>query len=150
MEGVSARMYTKVKGYWRRRGYERINGSDRRRGRAVELGGGSGRPRRRFWGIKIKPKLKFLKRASPKKFLVWLRDAYVKMMLRVANYPAVSTGFGGVAGAEAIRAFDRRELKEYDEKVIIEIYKSLVAAQGLVPRDPAKLGFGPKLTAIVE
>lgn len=148
MESVSARVSSKVRWYWKRRGYERINGSGRRRQTQVELGGTA--PRRRFWRIKIKPKLKFLKKASPKKFLVWLRDAYVKMMLRMADYSAVGTGYGGLFGADAISPFGRGQLKEYDEKMIIEIYKSLAAEQGLVPRDPASLGFRPKLTAIVE
>ena len=149
MEGVSTTMYTKMKGYWRRRGYERINGSGWiRRNQPVQLGSGgstSRRRRRRFsLRIKIKPKLKILKMSSPKKFFVWLRDAYVKMMLGFANSRAIGTsGFGDAFGA--------RPVKEYDEKMIIEIYKSLVVAQGqLVPRDAARFGSISELTAISE
>ncbi|KAJ6680119.1 hypothetical protein OIU79_019766 [Salix purpurea] len=150
MEGVSATMYTKMKGYWRRRGYERINGSGWiRRNQPVELGSGGStsrrRRRRRFsLRIKIKPKLKILKMSSPKKFFVWLRDAYVKMMLGLANSRAIGTsGFGDSFGA--------RPVKEYDEKMIIQIYKSLVVAQGqLVPRDAARFGSMSELTAISE
>ncbi|CAK7348367.1 unnamed protein product [Dovyalis caffra] len=155
MEGVSARMYTKMKGYWRRRGYERINGSGRsRRNRPVELGSGSTSSRRRrfSWRIKIKPKLKILKMSSPKKFFVWLRDAYVKLMLGFASSRAIGTsGYGDTFGA-----LGARPIKEYDEKMIIEIYKSLVIAQGqlaqgqLVPPDAARFGPMSKLTAIVE
>ncbi|KAJ6754155.1 hypothetical protein OIU79_026897 [Salix purpurea] len=93
MEGVSARMYRKVKGYWSRRGYERINGSGRiQSNRPVELGSGTttSRRRRRFtWRIKVKPELKILKMSSPKKLFVWRRDAYLKMKLRFANSRAI-------------------------------------------------------------
>jgi len=151
MKGVSARIYTKMKEYWSRRGYERINGSGRtRRSWPVELGSVSttSRRRRRFaWRIKVKPKLKALKMSSPKRFFVWLRDAYVKMMLGIAKSRAISTGGYG----DGIGAFGARPIKEYDEKMIIEIYKSLVMAQGqLVPRDAPTLGSMPKLTAIAE
>ncbi|KAJ6955932.1 hypothetical protein NC652_007128 [Populus alba x Populus x berolinensis] len=152
MEGVSARIYTKMKEYWSRRGYERINGSGRtRRSWPVELSSVSTtsrrrrRRRRRFaWRMKVKPKLKALKMSSPKRCFVWLRDAYVKMMLGFANSRAVGTaGYGDGFGA--------RPIKEYDEKMINEIYKSLVMAEGqLVPRDAPTLGFMPKLTAIAE
>ncbi|KAG6749829.1 hypothetical protein POTOM_046899 [Populus tomentosa] len=135
MEGISASMYTKMKGYLSRRGYERINGSGRiRRKRPVELGSGSSTSRGRGFSlrIKIKPKLKILKMSSPRKFFVWLRDAYVKMMLGLANSRAIGTsGYGDAFGA-------RRPVKEYDEKMIVQIYKSLVMTQGqLVPRDAA-------------
>ena len=147
MEGVSARMYRKMKGYWSRSGYERINGSGRiRRNRPAELGSGTTTSRRRrfTWRIKVKPKLKILKMSSPKKLFVWLRDAYVKMMLGFANSRAIGTsGFGDAFGA--------RPVKEYDEKMIIEIYKSLVVAQGqLVSRDAARFGSMSELTAISE
>ncbi|KAJ7008239.1 hypothetical protein NC653_007050 [Populus alba x Populus x berolinensis] len=124
MEGVSARIYTKMKEYWSRRGYERINGSGRtRRSWPLELGSVSTTSRRRRRRM-----------PSPKRCFVWLRDAYVKMMLGFANSRAI-----GTAG------------KEYDEKMINEIYKSLVVAEGqLVPRDAPTLGFMPKLTAIAE
>ena len=148
MEGISASMYTKMKGYWSRRGYKRINGSGRiRRKRPVELGSGSSTSRGRGFSlrIKIKPKLKILKMSSPRKFFVWLRDAYVKMMLGLANSRAIGTsGYGDAFGA-------RRPIKEYDEKMIVQIYKSLVMTQGqLVPHDAARFGSMSKLTAISE
>lgn len=147
MEGISANVCTKFRGYWRRRGYQRLNESGRRRRNQVELGSNR---RRRFWRIKIKPKLKILKMTSPKKFFVWLRDAYVKMMMGFANSRVIGAG-GYVAGVpDGIAAFGQRPLKEYDEKMVIEIYKSLVMAQGLVPRDPSKLASMSRLAAIVE
>ncbi|KAL6968582.1 hypothetical protein U1Q18_034383 [Sarracenia purpurea var. burkii] len=139
MEGVSATVYRGLKRYWRRRrGYERINGTGRRRKNRVELGrsgGGSGR-RRRFWRIKITPKLRF----SPKKFFVRIRDAYVNFMLRIADSRMISCEYGSFVDGSG-GGFGRGELKEYDEKMIVEIYKSLVVAQGqLVPRDAAMIG----------
>ncbi|KAF3436504.1 hypothetical protein FNV43_RR23596 [Rhamnella rubrinervis] len=135
MEGVSASMYKGVKGYWRRRRYEKLNGTGRRQRSRVELGSTR---RKRVWRIKITPKLGFMKRVpSPKKLLIWLRDAYVKLMVGFAN----SRVFSPVAAANGAAAFGKRPLKEYDERMIIEIYKSLALAQGqLVPRDAAKHG----------
>ena len=132
MEGVSATMCKGLRGYWKRRGYVKLNGSRRR----SRVGLGSSRTRR-FWRIRVKAKLRI---PSPKKFFVWLRDAYVKMMLGLANSRMVSTGYGGAIGDRGIAAFGNRPLKEYDEKMIIEIYKSLVMTQGqLVPREAGKL-----------
>ncbi|PIN24171.1 hypothetical protein CDL12_03121 [Handroanthus impetiginosus] len=102
MEGVSATVCKGIKGYWRRKGYERLNGGGRRRKtRAVELasaGYGSSR-RRRFWRIKLTPRLKLKLRFSPKKFLIGLRDAYVNMMMKIANTRVIGSGYaGGFAG----------------------------------------------------
>ncbi|KAJ4727753.1 Binding protein [Melia azedarach] len=140
MEGVSMKAYKGVRNYWKRRkGYERLNGSDRRR-RTTRSDVGSTR-RRRLWRIKIKPKLRVFRMSSPKKFFIWLRDAYVKMMMGFANSRVCASGYGGGAVAgDGVYGFGKGPLKEYDEKMIVEIYKSLVMAQGqLVPRDAAKL-----------
>ncbi|XP_022727804.1 uncharacterized protein LOC111283485 [Durio zibethinus] len=134
MEGISATMYKGLRRYWKRKGYVKLNGSRRARRGTVELGSTQ---RRRFWRIRVKAKLRI---PSPKKFLVWLRDAYVKMMLGLANSRMINTGYGGAIGYGGIAAFGKRPLKEYDEKIIVEIYKSLVMAQGqLVPREAGKL-----------
>lgn len=140
MEGVSATMYKSLRGYWKKRGYERLDGSGRKRTKMARVELGSTR-RRRFWKIKITPKLRLFKGTSPKNFFVWLRDAYVKMMMGFANSRVVtSTGYGGTHCNE-IGGFTRGPIKEYDEKVIVQIYKSLMMAQGqLVPRDAANLG----------
>ncbi|XP_022769799.1 uncharacterized protein LOC111313393 [Durio zibethinus] len=134
MEGVSATMYKGLRRYWKRRGYVKLNGSGRERRSRVELGSSR---RRRFWRIRVKAKLRI---PSPKKFFVWLRDAYVKMMLRLGNSRVVSSGYGGAIDDNGIATFGKRPLKEYDEKMIVEIYKSLVMAQGqLVPWEAGKL-----------
>ncbi|EOA24865.1 hypothetical protein CARUB_v10018155mg [Capsella rubella] len=127
------------KRYWRRwRGYEKLDdGSSseknpgRRTRKRVKMD--PTRRKKRFWRIKIGPKLRILRKASPKKFLVWLRDSYVKMMLRLANSRVVgsSSAYGG-SGFGSVPA------KEYDEKMLVEIYKSILMAQAqgnLVLRD---------------
>ncbi|KAK8497548.1 hypothetical protein V6N13_002952 [Hibiscus sabdariffa] len=136
MEGISTAVCKGLRGYWKRRGYVKLSGTSRggaRRSR-VELGGSS--RRRRFWKIRVKAKLRL---PSPKKLFVWLRDAYVKMMVGLANSRVVS-GYGGAMADHGVSAFGKRPIKEYDEKMIVEIYKSLVVAQGQqVPREAGKL-----------
>lgn len=145
-------MYKGLRGYWKRKGYEKLNGSGSRRrwrwrrSRRAELGSTR---RKRSWRIRIAPKLGFLRRVpSPKKLLVWLRDAYVKLMLGFANSRVCSSaGYGGATWGNGIGGgFGRGPLKEYDDKMIIEIYKSLMLAQSqLVSRDAPRLG--PEIVA---
>ncbi|KAI3938449.1 hypothetical protein MKW98_015348 [Papaver atlanticum] len=161
MKGVTMGMSKGIKGYWRksRKGYERLDGSglkSKKRLELVTLGGSSSssttptsdpqpqngnKRRRRFWGIKITPKLKiFLKRNSPKKILKKLRDAYVNMMLGFANSSVFSSGFSYVGnGGYGDSGFTKPVRKEYDEKAIVEFYKSLMAQGQLMPRDAAKI-----------
>ncbi|XP_008784402.2 uncharacterized protein LOC120110193 [Phoenix dactylifera] len=127
-----------LKGYWKRRAYQRLDGGGRRRSRA-ELNGGR---RRRFWRIRVVPRLRFLARvASPKRFLARIRDAYVRMMLSFASSGAIANGYTGYGGA-AVTGFGRPQLKEYDEKMIVEIYKSLVAQGPLMAANAVGGGGG--------
>ncbi|CAN6468586.1 unnamed protein product [Victoria cruziana] len=123
VEGVSAVLYRSIKRYWRRRQYERLDGSgsSRRRVRITSAGG------RRRWRIKLPLRFRI---ASPRKILLRLRDGYTRMMLRLASSSAFvgGAGFGGAAVGYS-HPFGGPQLKEYDEKVLVEIYKSL-AAQG--------------------
>lgn len=64
-------------------------------------------------------------------YLTKLRDAYVKMMLnlassRVFSNDLVGGGFGPQYAVAGVNPFGQRPLKEYDEKMLVEIYKSLV------------------------
>ncbi|CAA2965300.1 uncharacterized protein LOC111406358 [Olea europaea var. sylvestris] len=136
MESVPATLYNGIKGYWKRNGYERLNGTARRRRkiRVVKLTSADGtKQRRRFWRIKLK--IKF----SPKKLLRRLRDAYVNMMMKIANTPVIA-GAGGFPGG-GVSGFGRGPMKEYDERMITEIYKSVLKAQSqMVPRDATRIG----------
>ncbi|GFQ08461.1 hypothetical protein PHJA_002990100, partial [Phtheirospermum japonicum] len=126
----------RIKGYWRRKGYERLDGGSGRK----RKGEGSKR-RRRFWRIKLTPRLKLKLRFSPKKFLIGLRDAYVNMMMKIANSRVIGGGYGGGYPGDGVMGFGLRPVKEYDERMIVENYKSIVMAQGqLVPRDAAWIG----------
>ncbi|MED6213954.1 hypothetical protein PIB30_098406 [Stylosanthes scabra] len=121
MEGISVRVYKGLKDFQKRRRYQKLNGSGRR-SRTTRLGSRG----TRFWGWRVKapPKIRIRRVPSPKKMLTWLRDAYVRMMLGLANsrvmtMNASATGFGGPwVGPD--------KPKEYDEKVLVQIYKSLV------------------------
>lgn len=131
MEGI-------LKKYWRRsiRGYQRLHVSDRRKRETLKLGSNQ---RRKTWQIKIATKIRIPKISSPKKIVLWVRDSYVKMMLALANSMGASaTGYGGDAVSTARDGFRRAPPpKEYDEKMIIDMYKSLVMVQGkLLPQDP--------------
>ncbi|XP_010268077.1 PREDICTED: uncharacterized protein LOC104605142 [Nelumbo nucifera] len=137
MEGVSVNLLKGWKGYWKRREYERLDGSGRRRKARVELTTVRLNRRKRFWRIRITPKLRLIRIPSPKKLLIRLRDAYVRMMLGFANTGVFSNGFGG--GGAVGAGFARPPLKEYDEAVLVQIYKSLMAQGQLLPRDAGRL-----------
>ncbi|KAL2556656.1 hypothetical protein Fot_01395 [Forsythia ovata] len=147
MESVPATLYSGIKGYWKKNGYGRLNGTACRKKkiRVVKLASvnGSNR-RRRFWRIKLTPSLKLKLKFSPKKLLLRLRDAYVNIMMRISNTPALGGGFtwpeyGG-------SGFGRKPLKEYDERMIAEIYKSVLMAQSqLVPRECDAVRIGSEI-----
>ncbi|KAK9136762.1 hypothetical protein Sjap_007356 [Stephania japonica] len=134
MDGVAANSYKGLRSYFRRRDYHRLDGSSGRRRRSTRIEVPN-RPKSRFF-IRFKPKLKlklrfrFLKRlGSPKKLLVRLRDAYVRMMLSFANSTVFTSGLGAVHGGDG--GFGRASLKEYDERMILEIYASLMIQKKL-------------------
>ncbi|GKV22107.1 hypothetical protein SLEP1_g32003 [Rubroshorea leprosula] len=138
MEGISVKLYKGLKGYWRRKGYVKLNGSRRRRMAEVELGSPTSTRRRRFWRFRVKPKLKF-KLPSGMKFFLWLREAYVNMMLKFAHSTAFASSGYCEAISDRMATFGKAPMKEYDDKMIVEIYKSLMIGQ-LVPHDAAKIG----------
>ncbi|KAF0925836.1 hypothetical protein E2562_018477 [Oryza meyeriana var. granulata] len=135
-----------IKAYWKRRGYGRLDAaSAQRRPRlpTAELGDGGraagqqqpgGRRSRRGWHVRRRGLGRRILRAlSPQRLLARLRDAYVGAMLRLASSAAVAgTAPYGPAGADP---FARpRPLKEYDEKALVEIYRSILArGGGVVP-----------------
>ncbi|XP_031399610.1 uncharacterized protein LOC116209978 [Punica granatum] len=137
MEGVSVNVYKGLRGYWARRGYQRLGNGGR--ATPADSSGRSRRRRRSFrWRrVKVAPRVKLMKLIirSPKRFLIWLRDAYVKMMMGFATSRVCSAGYGGSVADADMSGFGRGPLKEYDQKMIVEIYKSLMVAQGqLVPQ----------------
>ncbi|KAK4779832.1 hypothetical protein SAY87_015938 [Trapa incisa] len=141
MEGVSVKVYRGMKSFWVRRGYQRLDEQQ------APAAGRARRRRFRLRRLKVAPRLKLLRLIvrSPKRFLVWLRDNYMKMMMELAGSRVCSTGYGyyGYVVDPAISSFCRAPIKEYDQKMLIEIYKSLKVAQGqLVPREAGELRSG--------
>ncbi|WVZ71397.1 hypothetical protein U9M48_019994 [Paspalum notatum var. saurae] len=158
-----------IKAYWKRRGYYRIDAAAAQRRPPLptaELGGGGGavaqpapaehgsgsvpgRLRRRGWRVRRGAQLgrRLLRALSPRRWLVRLRDAYVSAMLRLASSPAVGYGAGApFCATTATRgvAFARpgAQLKEYDEKMLVEIYRSILARGGPRPVPLAVAGDG--------
>ncbi|XP_076934768.1 uncharacterized protein LOC143601176 [Bidens hawaiensis] len=115
MEGLTAKVYNGVSSYWRTRGYRRLGGPEKH----------SGRPRRRMWRVRLNRRLKLKLPKSPRKIFISLRDAYVNIMMKLANTSVVRgrtvTGYNADGFGKTI--------KEYDEKIIIEICKNLAIRQ---------------------
>ncbi|CAD6334085.1 unnamed protein product [Miscanthus lutarioriparius] len=130
-----------IKGYWKRRGYDRLDAAAAQRHPRLptaELGGGEAQPKpqRRGWRVRRRRAgvlgRRLLRALSPLRLLARLRDAYVNAMLRLASSAAVA-GYGA-AGPYCTSAdpFARpRPLtREYDEKALVEIYRSILARGG--------------------
>lgn len=146
MEGISANVYKGIRSYWKRRGYKKLNKNNRNSNVPAEAGQTisdldpnpvRGR-RRRFFRVKINRRMRIWRRVvgMPKKWLIRLRDAYVNMMLNLSNSGFMvaggATGFGRSVEYGYGSGTCRTQLKEYDEKMIVEIYKSLMIAQGQI------------------
>ncbi|MFS7931026.1 hypothetical protein Hanom_Chr04g00351141 [Helianthus anomalus] len=130
MDGITTRVYRRVKRYWRRKPYIRLGGNSTGEP-------GLNRPRR-FWRVRVTSKLKL--RYSPKKLLTGIRDGYVNMMMRMANSQVVA-GSGGFG--EGVAKFGMKPVKEYDDKLIMEIYKTLALRQAqLAINDGSEIGVG--------
>ncbi|XP_047043766.1 uncharacterized protein LOC124647973 [Lolium rigidum] len=148
MAGASATGARKggIKAYRKLRGYDRLDAADAQRRpplATAELGaGGAGAvaatttaaSRRRGWRVRRRGLGRRILRAlSPRRWLVRLRDAYVNAMLRLASSAAVGYGSAPycVAGADP---FARpRPPKEYEDKVLVEMYRSILARGGVIP-----------------
>ncbi|KAK1408930.1 hypothetical protein QVD17_41092 [Tagetes erecta] len=121
-------MYHRLKVSCRRKRYERLGGNRSDQSNS----------RKRFWRIRITPKLKLKLKRFPKTLLIRIRDGYVNMMMRLANSPAVTGNSGYGTG---IARFGTNPVKEYDDKVIIEFYKTILAKQTqFAPIDASHVG----------
>ncbi|KAK8928412.1 hypothetical protein KSP39_PZI017376 [Platanthera zijinensis] len=115
------------------KGYGRLDGEDgptRRKVRSskIELGGGR---RRRFWPIRVFSRLRFQRAViSPSRFLISrIRGAYVQVMLAFASSGAV-----GSYGGDGMDAFyDASPIKEYDERMVLQLYKSVISQGQFIP-----------------
>ncbi|XP_071718228.1 uncharacterized protein [Rutidosis leptorrhynchoides] len=128
-----------VKRYWRRRSYQHLAASTN------EVGS---KTKRYSWRIrvpsKLKIKLRFKLKFNPKKLLTRFHSAYVSMMMKVANSPALSGGGLVGFGGDGTSQFGMTPMKEYDEKLVIQLYNSLVIKQEQLAA--LKVEQGPHIT----
>ncbi|KAI3462565.1 hypothetical protein Pfo_019228 [Paulownia fortunei] len=115
---------------WRRRGYNRLSPTNRRNVKIVRFGTGNSSSKR-SWRLRLAPKLRLIRLASPLKLWCRLKNAYMKMMLRLANTSGTSNS-GNFFGAKRIpKARDAPmdySRTEFENRLILEIYKSMVAS----------------------
>uniref|UniRef100_A0ACD5TA45 Uncharacterized protein n=1 Tax=Avena sativa TaxID=4498 RepID=A0ACD5TA45_AVESA len=129
-----------IKAYRKLRGYDRLDAAAAQRRpplATAELGGGAAAAatagRRRGWRVRRRGLGRRVLRAlSPRRWLARLRDAYVNAMLRLASSAAV--GYGSTPYCSGPEPFARtRPPKEYDDKVLVEMYRSILARGGVIP-----------------
>ncbi|KAK1298605.1 hypothetical protein QJS10_CPB14g00223 [Acorus calamus] len=132
MDFFPTQLFHRLRLYWRRRSYQRLDRSPNHKTlRVVRLGGGnSGSPRRRRL-IKVRPLAKLkLRMFSPLRLLVKLRDAYVDAMLGIRGPSASGSqmfGDGRVPRGRKVK----ESSKEFERRMILEIYKSIAASRGV-------------------
>ncbi|GER35603.1 phytochrome interacting factor 3 [Striga asiatica] len=109
----------------RKRGYNRLTLSSRRNLKVSKLGGS-----KRSWRLRLTPKLRLVRLASPLRLWRRLKNAYMNMMLKFAG--------NGSGGANAVNAFGVKRIPkargvpmaysrtEFENRLIFEIYKSMV------------------------
>ncbi|KAK1357481.1 hypothetical protein POM88_050737 [Heracleum sosnowskyi] len=112
----------------KRRGYTRVSDDETNREyknmKVVKFGGNS----KRGWKIRVAKKLK-LKNLSPLKLWKKIKTRYVNMMLNLGN------GGGSVFGQKRIPQARQLQITyaptEFENRLVLEIYKSLVASREL-------------------
>ncbi|KAF5197388.1 hypothetical protein FRX31_013025 [Thalictrum thalictroides] len=133
MELISSTFSSSIKRNWRRRQYQRLDGSVNREDtiKIARLGG----KRKRFWRIRAIRKLKLgFKIVSPIKLLAKLRDSYINMMLGVAGNVGSLNGdsFFGRKRLPKARTVEKiSKAEEFETKLVYEIYKALMASREL-------------------
>lgn len=134
MELLPKASYGNLKRYWRRRRYQRLEGTTQsRKNLKITKFGGTG-PNRK-WKIKALPKLRILRPfRSPLKLLTKIKNSYMEMMINLAGNVGTlntSTTFGGKRVPKA-RKSDAIVYSSHqvEERLVLEIYKALVASRG--------------------
>ena len=124
-----------IKREWRRRRrYQRLDGTGRKNMKVTRFGKANGNSKR-IWRIKAIPKLK-LKILSPLKLWNKFKNAYMSMMIKLAGN-VNSLNNGNVFGAKRIPKAREAKLgytnTEFENRLIYEIYKSMVPSMELYP-----------------
>ncbi|KAG8384110.1 hypothetical protein BUALT_Bualt04G0083900 [Buddleja alternifolia] len=116
---------------WRsRRGYNRVSPSNRRNLKVARFG--SAGNSKRSWRLRLAPKLRLVRLASPLKLWYKFKNAYMNMMLKFATNSG-SSNSGNIFGAKRIpKARDVPNMgysrTEFENRLIFEIYKNMVAS----------------------
>ncbi|XP_073107346.1 uncharacterized protein [Elaeis guineensis] len=133
-EAFPYRFYRGIRLYWRRRKYQRVDGSGSATGkkalRVTQFGSSRG-PNRRFWRIRPIFRIR-IKIPSPVRLLARLKDAYVDAMLGLARKGSALALPNGPEALWAKRIPRRRPVRVdpgsfFEQRLILEIYKSLAA-----------------------
>ncbi|PIN01712.1 hypothetical protein CDL12_25781 [Handroanthus impetiginosus] len=114
----------------RRRSYNKLSPTKKRNVKVVKFGAGT-TSRPRSWRLRLAPKLRLVRLVTPLKLWYKFKNAYMKMMLRIANNSGTSNGVN-VFGTKRIpkardvpTAYPR---SDFENRLILEIYKSMVAS----------------------
>ncbi|XP_062232211.1 uncharacterized protein LOC133929465 [Phragmites australis] len=134
-EAFPIRFTRGVRAYWRRRKYHRLEaaGGGKPRGATQHLG----TARRGGWG-RLRVRVRAIM-AGPRRALARARDSYVGGMLVVAKKASAIALPGGPESMWAKRVPRRKQLPaarpgqptKFEQKLIFEIYKSIVASKEL-------------------
>ncbi|XP_057779586.1 uncharacterized protein LOC130998171 [Salvia miltiorrhiza] len=111
----------------RRRGYNRLSPKNRSKMQVARLGGAT----KRSWRVRLAPKLRLIRAASPLRLWSKLKNAYMNMMLRVAENSGSSNTanvFGSKRMPKARGAPATYSNTEFENRLIFEIYKSMVSS----------------------
>ncbi|XP_057809049.1 uncharacterized protein LOC131023542 [Salvia miltiorrhiza] len=109
---------------WRKRGYSRLSPTNRRSLKVVRLNSS-----KRSWRLRLAPKLRLMRLASPLKLWYKFKNAYMSMMLKFAHTTGTSDAALGAKRIPKARqpamAYSRTE---FENRLVLEIYKSMVAS----------------------
>lgn len=111
----------------KRRGYKRVSDDEGeyKNMKVVKFGGNS----KRGWKMRVVKKLKLKMNLSPLKLWKKIKTGYVNMMLSLGN------GGGSVFGEKRIPQARQLQITyaptEFENRLVLEIYKSLVASREL-------------------
>ncbi|KAI3699468.1 hypothetical protein L2E82_43805 [Cichorium intybus] len=123
MEIISSAIDGTLNRSWKRRRYQRFDGGYRRNTKTVTFGGKN----RRFWKIKAIPRLR-LKKFSPIRFWIKFKNAYLKMMLRLAVTDNI---FGSRRVPKRLQISGGYSVEEFQSRLIYEISKNLFPSREL-------------------
>lgn len=124
-----------VRRQWRRsksgRGYTRLSPTNKRNVKIARFGSNTSTAPRRPWRLRLARKLRLVRAASPLKLWHRFKNAYVKMMLRLANASGTPNGENMFGGKRIPRARDlpmQYTRSEFENRLILEICKSMAAS----------------------